>query len=55
MIAEILRKDFIMMCLNNSTQFDKHEYLNWSSGLFIRPFNSALHGEVIIESRLEGP
>ncbi len=55
MIAKIITKDFIIMRLNNSKQFNKHEYLNWSNGLPLSPFYSALQGADIIESRLEGP
>ena len=55
MIAKIITKDFKIMRLNNSKQFNKHEYLNWSSGLLLSPFYNALHGADIIDSRLEGP
>jgi hypothetical protein len=55
MIAKIIMKDFKIMRLNNSKQFNKHEYLNRSNGLLLSPFYNALQGTDIIELRLEGP
>jgi hypothetical protein len=55
MIAKILRKDFKIMCSTNPTQFNQKKYSHWSNGLLLSPFNNALLGEDIIESRLEGP
>jgi hypothetical protein len=55
MFAIIITKDFQIMGLNNSKQFNNHEYLNRSNGLVLRPLSNGPDGTDIIESRLEGP
>ena len=55
MIAKILTKDFMIMRLKNSKQFNNHEYLYCSKGLRLRPVYNGLHESDIFESRLEGP
>ena len=55
MTTKILMKDFMIMRLTISKQFNKHKYLNRSNGLLLSPFYNALQGTDIIELRLEGP